>query len=90
MPNHKSAEKRMRQNDKRRMRNKDTRSRVRTFVKKFETALASGELDQAAAALVKAESELKRAAAKGVIPNARASRKTGRMAVSLAKQQAQG
>ena len=53
-------------------------------------ALASGELDQAAAALVKAESELKRAAAKGVIPNARASRKTGRMAISLAKQQAQG
>jgi hypothetical protein len=47
MANHKSAEKRLRQTEKRTAINRSRMSRVRTFVKKVETAIASG--DKAAA-----------------------------------------
>jgi small subunit ribosomal protein S20 len=43
MPNHKSAEKRMRQNEKRRDVNRSNRGRLRTSIKKLRTALTAGE-----------------------------------------------
>ena len=85
MANSKSAEKRIRQNIIKSARNRAVRSRVRTFIAHFEKALASGDVAQAEERFRSAESEINRAASKGVIPRARASRKTGRMAVSLDK-----
>ena len=87
MANHKSALKRIRQNEKRRARNKSTRSKLRTRANSFEKAMAEGNLDKAAAALTVAESDLNRAASKGVIPRARAARKTSRLAKRLAAAQ---
>ncbi len=85
MPNHKSAEKRMRQNEKARVRNKAVRSELRTHFRKFDEAIASKDVAAAEAAFVSAESKLSRAATKNVIPRSRAARKTGRLAVQLQK-----
>lgn len=82
MANHKSALKRARQNEQRRVRNKAGRSALRTSVKKFETALEQGE----AADLPTAMSALAGAAAKGYIPKKRAARKIGRLAKRLDQQ----
>jgi small subunit ribosomal protein S20 len=55
-------------------------SRVRSYVRKVDEALASGDKTAAEAALKAAQPELMRAAAKGVIPKKTASRKIARMA----------
>ncbi|MBA2663497.1 MAG: 30S ribosomal protein S20 [Bradymonadaceae bacterium] len=73
----------MRQNEIRNVRNRGVRSRLRTFVNRFEQAVAAGNLENAEAHFRAAESELDTAAKKGVIPRARASRKTGRLAERL-------
>jgi small subunit ribosomal protein S20 len=59
--------------------NKARRSRMRTYVRKVEEALASGDKAVAAAALHAAEPELMRAAAKGVMHKSTASRKVSRL-----------
>ncbi len=46
MPNHKSAEKRVRQSEKRRVINRGNRTKVRTYIKKLRTALDSGKADE--------------------------------------------
>ena len=51
MANHKSALKRMRQNDKRRLRNRLHRGRMRTQIKKFRVAVAAGDVVAAGAEL---------------------------------------
>lgn len=79
MPTHQSAKKRMRQSAKRREHNKKYRTRLRTFVNKFQTALDEGELDQAEEIMREAEAAYDRAASKNVIPQERASRKIGRL-----------
>ena len=66
MANHKSAKTRIRRNDKRSMINGMRRSRVRTFVKKVDALIAAGNKDEAVSALRIAESEMMRAAQKGV------------------------
>ncbi len=55
-------------------------SRMRTFVRKVEEALASGDGKAAAAALTAAEPEIMRAAQKGVVHKNAASRKVARLA----------
>jgi small subunit ribosomal protein S20 len=80
--NHKSALKRIRQNKKRQERNTALRSRIRTVVKKFRSAVANGEAD-AGEKLRAAEREIRKAAAKGLIPARRASRTVSRLAKSL-------
>lgn len=82
MANHKSALKRIRQSNKRRDRNIAVRSRMRTIVKKFRKALEDGEAD-AGDKLRAAESEIRKAATKGLIPARRASRTISRLAKSL-------
>ena len=52
---------------------------MRTFVKKVETAIASGDKEAAAAALKAAQPELQRAAGKGVIPSNTVARKIARL-----------
>ena len=66
MANTASARKRIRQNDVRSARNAARKSRVRTFIKKVETAIASGDKAQAAEALRAAQPEMQRATGKGV------------------------
>ena len=46
MPNHKSAEKRVRQSEKRRVINRGHRTKVRTYIKKVRAALASGSAQE--------------------------------------------
>ncbi|ESQ85714.1 MULTISPECIES: 30S ribosomal protein S20 [unclassified Asticcacaulis] len=65
--------------------NKARRSRVRTFVRKFEEALAGGDAAVAKAAFVEAQSELMRAVTKGVVHKNTGSRKVSRLASQLKK-----
>ena len=80
MANTCSAKKAARKIARRAAVNKNRRSRVRTFVRKVEEALASGDKAVAVAAFQAAEPELMRAATKGVLHRNTASRKVSRLA----------
>ena len=80
MANTKSAKKAIRVIAKKTAVNKDRRSRMRTFVRKVEEALASGDKGAAEAALRETQPEIMRAAQKGVIHKNTASRKVSRFA----------
>ncbi|MCD2183656.1 30S ribosomal protein S20 [Rhizobium sp. TRM96647] len=80
MANTTSAKKATRKIARRTEINKARRSRVRTFVRKVEEALAAGDAAAAAAALKAAQPELMRAATKGVVHANTASRKVSRLA----------
>ncbi len=88
MPNHKSAEKRVRQNAKRRARNRHAMSTLRTEVKKVHVAIVNNEAEAAEAAFPTAVRTLERAAAKGFIHRKTASRKVSRLAKALNKAKA--
>ncbi|WP_296596840.1 30S ribosomal protein S20 [Phenylobacterium sp.] len=64
------------------------RSRVRTFLRKFEEAVASGDAGAAKAAFVEAQSELMRAVGKGVVHKNTGSRKVSRLSAQLKKMSA--
>ena len=77
MPVTKSAEKRVRVSEKKRLRNKPTRSLCKTNITKAEKLIFSGELEAAQQAVVAAASSLDKAAEKGIIhPNNAARRKS--------------
>ncbi|PZO77227.1 MAG: 30S ribosomal protein S20 [Mesorhizobium amorphae] len=80
MANTSSAKKATRKIERRTEVNKARRSRVRTFVRKVEEAIASGDQAAAAQALQAAQPELMRAATKGVVHRNTASRKVSRLA----------
>ncbi|MBO6677599.1 30S ribosomal protein S20 [Parvibaculum sp.] len=80
MANTKSAKKAIRVIAKKTEVNKDRRSRMRTFVRKVEEAIASGDKSAAESALRDAQPEIMRAAQKGVIHKNTASRKVSRFA----------
>ena len=65
--------------------NKARRSRVRTYLRKFEEAVASGDAGAAKAAFVEAQAELMRAVTKGVVHKNTGSRKVSRLAAQLKK-----
>lgn len=79
MANTASARKRIRQTIKRTVRNTARKSRMRTFVKKVEAAVASGDKQAAVAALRAAQPELQRAAGKGVVHKNAVARKLSRL-----------
>ena len=79
MANTPQAKKRIRRNDRRAEINGVRVSRIRTFVKKVESALVAGDKDAAAAALAAAQPELMRGVAKGVVHKNTASRKFARL-----------
>lgn len=79
MANTASARKRIRQTATRTARNQARKSRMRTFVKKVETAIASGDKAAAAAALRDAQPEMQRASGKGVIHANTVARKLSRL-----------
>ena len=80
MANTPSAKKAARKIVRRTEINKSRRSRVRTFLRKVEEAIASGDKDAAQTAFKAAEPELMRAASKGVFHKNTASRKVSRLA----------
>ena len=84
MANIKSQIKRNRQNQKRRARNRVYRGSARTFVKKAQLAIESGDVDAARAATIQAVSALDKAAEKGVLHKNNASRRKGRLMKQLA------
>ncbi len=65
--------------------NKARRSRVRTFLRRFEEAVAKGDAEAAKSAFVEAQSELMRAVSKGVVHRNTGSRKVSRLAAQLKK-----
>jgi small subunit ribosomal protein S20 len=79
MANHKSAEKRQRQTVQRTEVNRNRVGRIRTFVKKVELALASGNKEEAAAAFAAAQPELHRGIGHGVIHRNTVARKLSRL-----------
>lgn len=83
MANTSSAKKATRKIARRTAINKNRRSRVRSFVRKVEEALAAGDQAAAAAAFQAAQPELMSAAAKGVLHKNTASRKVSRLAQRL-------
>ncbi len=83
MANINSAKKRIRRAAKRTEVNRDRMGRVRTFVKKVETAIASGNKEEAAAALKEAQPEIMRGVTKGVLPRNTASRKLSRLSARI-------
>lgn len=79
MAHHKSAIKRIKQNAVRSARNTHIRSTMRTYVKQVRTAVATGNADEAKVALQRAIPYIDKAATKGVIHKATASRKIARL-----------
>ncbi len=84
MANTRSAIKRMRQNEKRRQRNRLFASRARTYVKNARLALEEGEPKDAHQAIMEAVSALDKAAEKGILHKNNASRRKGRLMKKLA------
>ncbi len=83
MPHHPSAEKRLRQTEKRTAINRSRMSRVRTFVKKVETAIDTGDKAAAQSAFREAQPELHRATTKGVMHRNTVARKLSRLAARI-------
>ena len=83
MPHHKSAEKRLRQTEKRTAINRARLSRVRTFVKTVESAISSGDKEAAQSAFQVAQPELHRATTKGVLHKNTVARKLSRLAARI-------
>ena len=83
MANSPQAKKRIRQTARRTEVNRNRRSRMRTYVRKVEEAIAAGDNDAAKAALRDAEPQLMRGAQKGVIEKNAAARKVSRLSARV-------
>ncbi|MCR9146874.1 MAG: 30S ribosomal protein S20 [Rhodobacteraceae bacterium] len=83
MANTAQSKKRARQNERRLEINKARRSRIRTFIRKVEEAIASGDKTAAQDALRAAQPELMRGVSKGVFHKNTASRKVSRLAARV-------
>ena len=81
MPNHKSAEKRMRQSEKRRVNNRGNRTKVRTYIKKLRSALESGKADDIQRTLPETISVIDKSVQKGVLHANAAARYKSRLTV---------
>ena len=84
MANTPQAKKRIRRNTRRAEINGARVSRLRTFIKAVETAIAAGKKDDAAAALKQAQPEIARGVARGVLHKNTASRKFSRLTKRVA------
>ncbi len=85
MANSPSARKRVRTAARRTEINKARRSRIRTFIRKVEEAIASGDAAAAKAALQAAQPEIMRGVTKGVLHKNTASRKVSRLSARVSK-----
>lgn len=83
MANTPQSKKRARQNERRYAVNKARRSRIRTFLRKVEEAIASGDKDAAISALRTAQPELMRGVTKGIVHKNTAARKMSRLSARV-------
>ena len=83
MATHPSAEKRHRQTERRTAVNRSRESRIRTFVKKLETAISTGDKDAARAAFAAAAPEMQRGISKGVLHKNTVARKLSRLSARI-------
>jgi len=79
LANHPSALKRARQNEKRRIRNKSVKTRIKSSIKKVRETAAAQSADSAVDALNTAKSALDRAAQKGIVHHKTVARKISRL-----------
>ena len=84
MTNHKSALKRARQNELRRLRNKSTKTRIKSIVKEVRSSIGETSAEEGALKMNAAQSTIDKAAKKGVIHKRTAARKISRL-TKLAK-----
>lgn len=89
MANHKSAWKRIRQNEKRRVHNRHFRARMRTFIKKARSTMETGDVEAAREATRQAVRDLDMAARRGTIHKRNADRRKSRLMKQLAQLEAQ-
>ncbi|OJW49073.1 MAG: 30S ribosomal protein S20 [Alphaproteobacteria bacterium 41-28] len=85
MAQHKSALKRIRRDAKQTLLNHSRISRIRTFIKKVEEAITSGNKETAQTALKSAQPEIMRGVTKGVLHRNTAARKISRLNARVAK-----
>ena len=83
MAHHQSAKKRIRRNARRATYNGARVSRIRTFLKKVEVAIAAGDQSAAQSALRDAQPELHRGVTKGVLHRNTAARKLSRLSARI-------
>ena len=83
MANTPQSKKRARQNERRNEVNKARRSRIRTFLRRVEEAIESGDREAANSALVAAQPELMRGVTKGVYHKNTAARKMSRLSARV-------
>jgi len=83
MAHHKSAKKRIRQTTKRTRVNRARISRIRTYLRKVEDAISSGDQEKARAAFKDAQPELMRGAGKGVLHRNTVSRRLSRLSARI-------
>ena len=85
MANTPGAKKAVRKIERRTAVNRARRSRMRTFLRRFDEAVAAGDPQMARTAFVEAQSELMRAVSKGVVHKNTGARKVSRLAAQLKK-----
>lgn len=85
MANIKSALKRIRSSERKRVRNKPVRTALKTYVKSAQGGIASGDVEMSAEAVVRAISALDKAAGKGIIHKNQAARRKSRLMSKLNK-----
>ena len=85
MANIKSQEKRIRTNERARLRNQSVKSALRTAIRGFREAVEAGEKDKAGELLVATNRKLDKAATKGVIHKNQAANKKSALALALNK-----
>lgn len=83
MANHASSKKRIRRNDRRAEINGARRSRMRTFIKKVELAITSGDAKAADEAFKAAQPEIQRSVVKGILHKNTAARKLSRLSARI-------
>ena len=83
MANHKSAKKRIRRNEAFNEVNNNRRSRIRTFIKKVESAIEGGNVEEARSALKAAQPEMHRGVTRGVFHKNTISRKLSRLSARI-------
>lgn len=83
MANIKSAIKRIKTTEKRTLRNKSTKSELKTLIRKFEGMIDAGSMDEAKGMIRVIDKKLKRAASKNVIHKNAASKKLSKLAKKL-------
>lgn len=78
-----SAKKRIRQSEKRNLRNRAYKSKMKTFIKKFNDVLKTSDVEKAQLAFIDAQSVVAKTASKGVIHKNNAARRIAKMAEKL-------